>query len=56
MTDGRFLFGHDVPLNLTPAGATAFADTFGTSPLPAGQPLFLGTGYGELEPALLPGL
>jgi hypothetical protein len=54
MTDGRFLFGHDVPLNLTPDGAAAFAKAFGTSPVPAGQPLFAGTGYGELEAGLLP--
>lgn len=54
MTDGRYLIAHDVPLNLTPAGATAFTNTFGTTPLPAGQPLFLGTGYGELETGLLP--
>ncbi len=54
MTDGRFLMAHDVPLTLTPAGAAAFAKTFGTSPVGSGTALFIGTGYGELEPGILP--
>ena len=54
MTDGRYLMAHDVPLNLTADGATAFATTFGTSPIASGTPLYIGTGYGELEAGALP--
>ncbi len=54
MTDGRYLIAHDVPLNLTAAGAGAFATAFGTSPVASGTPLYLGTGYGELEAGALP--
>jgi hypothetical protein len=49
MTDGRYLIAHDVPLNLTADGAAAFAKAFGTSPVAGGKPLFIGTGYGQLE-------
>ena len=49
VTDGRFLIAHDVPLNLTPDGAAAFAGVFSASPVPAGKALFIGTGYGQLE-------
>jgi hypothetical protein len=54
MTDGRYLIAHDVPLNLTDDGARVIATTFGASPVPSGKPLFVGTGYGELEAGELP--
>jgi len=54
MTDGQYLIAHDVPLNLTDDGAHAFAAAFGTSPVASGKPLFVGTGYGQLEAGLLP--
>jgi hypothetical protein len=54
MTDGRYLIAHDVPLNLTTDGKDAFVSAFGASPVESGQPLFVGTGYGELEASELP--
>jgi hypothetical protein len=54
MTDGRYLIAHDVPLNLTTEGADSFTTTFGASPVVSGKPLFIGTGYGELEAGELP--
>jgi hypothetical protein len=54
MTDGTYLIAHDVPLNLTDEGAKALATAFGTSPVSSGKPLFVGTGYGELEVGGLP--
>jgi hypothetical protein len=56
MTDGRYLIAHDVPLNLTAAGARALASAFGDSPVASGAPLFMGTGQGQLEAGLLPTL
>jgi hypothetical protein len=54
MTDGTYLIAHDVPLNLTDEGANALTTTFGRSPVSRGKPLFVGTGYGELEAGGLP--
>jgi hypothetical protein len=54
MTDGRFLIAHDVPLNLAADGTNAFTTAFGASPVATGSPLFVGTGYGELEVDGLP--
>jgi hypothetical protein len=54
MTDGTYLVAHDVPLNLTGDGANALATAFGVSPVSSGKPLFVGTGYGELEAGELP--
>jgi hypothetical protein len=37
-----------VPLSLTEPAATALADAFGDSPVPAGDPLFIFDGHAEI--------
>jgi hypothetical protein len=54
MTDGSYLIAHDVPLNLTDDGEKALAAAFGDSPVRTGDPLFIGTGHGQLDAGVLP--